>query len=463
MPTTHVQYAETEVSNWKKTLDAASAALSASQGALTTVRDAQAAHAAALKAAEDAVTKARAVLAAAEPSTPTTTAAEAVATTTATFRALLGRTVELAAQESRLALEVTGAEAHVATSRAALARAQSALEQAGAGQQLRTRWLTALRASPLTTVKADATAIVDATGNTLLADAEKKFTDTTKAHLPDELYQAARARFGVWWARRTAASASATATSAALATAHATDGGKDGAERQKWVAFEAAKVEAAAALDAADRLAAAQRVLNELIALGTAQALSAEESSRAAAATPSAGALTRLGAIVTKQLALDAAEVAYRDAVRTTRAKNPTLTAAQVDADGTVAPLLTALGTARTELADAQTAAAGDLPAAHAWALTLTEATWRRLHDFLWAKATLEALKAGDASTDVATRLETAEGAWADAALAAAARARTLAFLDPHATTTAQQARAVTDASPTTSFAALRGDDLFEQ
>lgn len=464
MPTTHQQYAEQEVTDWTLVLESATEALTALEAARTDTQTQLSAVAADLAAQEKVVAQAAATLAAAEPSTPTAVAAAALAAATATQRTLIGRKVELEARGQRLKVQSDAAGARASVARSALAAAEAALPDVREAQTRRTRWLTALRAAPLTTVKADATAIVDGSGNTLLADAEKKFRESTLAHVPDELYDAAEARFQLWWARQTKALAAATTVSGTLATGYATDGGKDGAALEERVAFDAAQAEASGYLDAADRLTAARKVLEALVS-ATGQALSDDESSRAAAAVPATAVLTRLGDVVTRQGEYDDAEAAYRAAARAVLAAKPTLTAAEVDADATVAPKKALLNTALGNLGTARSTAtgAGDPALAHAWALTLTDATWRRLHDFFWARSTLEALKAADVSTAIATRLENAEGDWADAALEAAARARSVAFLESDAAAAAQEARAVTVLTPPATFAALRGDVLFDQ
>lgn len=462
MPTTEAQYAQSEVTTWTNTVAAATKVLAKFRNDLQKVQDDQAKLAAQLQTREAAVAAARAALGAAEASTPSSTAAALLATETAKLRALLGQRVTLEASELTLKAKVDGAGAHLAASKASLAAAQATLTAATEAQATRARWLTALRLPPLTTVQAAAKAIVDASGTTLLADAEKKFRDNTKAHIPDELFDAASARFATWWNRRGTELAGAAAVSAALKTAFSTDGGKDGAALEKRVAFEAAAAEAAGYLDAAVRFAEAKQTLDELVALAG-QALSDDESTRAASGKPAAGVLTALGAVATKQQAWDAADAAWEAAVRAAFAKNPLLTFDDVDGDATVSPLVSPRNTAKTELATARATLAPNAEAVHQWAITLTDATWRRLHGFFWARRTLEALKASADSATLATKLETAEDAWATAALAAAARSRTLAALETDAATAADEARAAAGFSRTATFAGLRCDTLFDQ
>ncbi|MFT3843294.1 MAG: hypothetical protein QM723_40295 [Myxococcaceae bacterium] len=467
MATTQLAYATSERDTYKTMLAAANAALAGAQAAAAAAAQKLNDTASALNDKQAAIATTRNQLEVAETSADTATLLALLETQTAQLHVLQGDaaryTFDAKAADARSKFWTT----RVSALSPLAASAETALTAAQADDQKRTALKTLANGAAIAAVVTEADDVATNSGTTLQQDAEAKLTDSTKDHVPAELFDAAKARFALLWARAKAAATVAGASQSAVSAQQKADLHLLGDERDAWVAFKQAESLLGDFVSTApQRLARAKQLLTDLQGL-TGQAISKAESDKAAlglsSGLVSAAVLTGLSDIVTAQGDLDTAQAAYDAAFQAARAKDPSLSDAQVDADGTVGPLKTTRDAKKTALDGKRAGVAqADLDKAHQWFLSLKDSTWQRLRSLFEAEALLKDLAAATPSA-WATDLTNKEGAWGDAATALADSNRSVDYLTASVSRAAGLSQAQAEALDRQLSSAVRGDILFER
>jgi hypothetical protein len=355
------------------------------------------------------------------------------------------------------------AEGRLQRAQAQLTVAEQMLATATEESARRAKWVTSAGQAPLQTLRQEATDLADGTGgSTLLADALAKFT-TNPTRVPQELLDVAELRFDLWRARIKADRDAVAFAKAQLAAQAQADLGKPGAAQQRGIAFREAEAAFGEWVGSAKtRLDRAVSLLESIANLGAnVFALTPAEAAQANDATEPQ-ATNRTNAedaeddIHPAQSTVDQRQRTLDDEILKAQAVDPNK--ADVSNDGGVPAAITALNTAKgvlNPLLAAFDAAEKEVMAY--WQVELSDQTWRRLLDFFEARAELRDLKATDPAA-LQTAMSTAEGLYGDALAAAAASARTIAFLEDSLALRKANAEASQGAAVTRLLGAVRGD-----
>jgi transposase InsO family protein len=460
MATTLIDHATAERAVLETALTRARARLASGQAELATAQARLDADLAELAALEAAIAKNRAAL----------SSATVPAEVDALGRTLTDQTVQQHQLQGRLRDDrdaVEAPKAALAFAQLRLARAQAhhaeaekRLKAETEAHQRRQGWVQAASEPPLDTLMGEADAVLEGTGSTLLADATAKFT-TSPVRIPAELLDAASRRYALWRGRQRRAEEAVKKAEDALGAQHAADGGLPGAAAEAGLTFR--RAEGALGDYVSSALARYERAVATLTALAAlGQDVFALSANEAAAANDAAllgarqAAQADEAAILPAQAAHDVALAALQDAELAAQAKDPNQAslAGDADYDAAVAEVeakKTALDAAAAELntTERQTLA-------H-WQVRLSDATWRRLLEFIEAKAELTWLQATD-PVALVDALETAEGEYGDALAAAAASRRSLEFLEDTLALRTSTAAALNAGLSARLFSAVRGD-----
>jgi hypothetical protein len=335
------------------------------------------------------------------------------------------RAAVAAAQEA-----VDFAQARLTRATAKLAEAEATLTTVTADDQRRAAWRQAITQPPLSTIKTDANNILtNAQGITLLQDATAKLT-TASNEVPAGLLEIAELRYEVWQKRAAAADAAVAAAENDLGALGAADGGKAGASQKAGFDFAHAAQDfgtfvktAKARFDRA--VAALTKMVNlgaQTFVLSDAQAAAIKD---AGVATPGAAAETKEKAFDDQVEVVDDAATAVAGATLTAQILDPN---ADVSNDAAVKAATQTLGTETTTL-NGLALANADRDALAAWEVIIPDDAWRLILGFIDAKAVLTDLAASNAA-NLQAAMDTAEGAYGDAQLAAWESARSAAFLE---------------------------------
>lgn len=462
MPTTQLNYAAAELDAAKHLQALASVSLSAAQTRLKGTRSALTAAANGARQTQDTLALLRDQLKVAPVSAGTAALLATIEAKTAELNALAGVLAQLTAREREERADERFWAARAEASAAEVLAATTAHATAKKDTERRTAVL-----AKVTSAQADATTASGVLAGVEFSTAEAKFT--AAGSVPPELYSRAKQRFALSRARVAAARALATGAVDAVNAKASADLGLDGDERQTRAAFQAVDLKLSAFVTSSgERLARARTVLQQLGAL-TGNAITPDEANKAKAGLAPTGpidaaTLARVDAVFTAQGAFDTAQAAYRAAFATARASDPTLSDTELDALAAVSASKATLdGAPTTNLAAARAAlTASDLDHLRGWFLSLSDANWRRLHDFFEAEAALKELQAATPGT-WSTDLSTTEGAWGDAATALSRSRRSLDQLAATVTLAEEKAGASSDSSPLLQLSAVRGDLLFER
>jgi len=319
-------------------------------------------------------------------------------------------------------------QARLARATADLADAAAALVDVTADSKRRDGWRQAITQTPLSTIATDAGNILANTGSTLLKDATAKLT-TAPHNLPAALLEIAQERYDVCEARLASANAAITTAETQLGASAAADGGKAGASQKAGVDFtHAAQAFGLFVATAKQRFDRAVAALTTLANLGAQTYVLSDPQAQA---INDAGVATRGTAAEGKEKAyddqlkiVDGATTALADATLTAQAVDPN---ADVSGNGAVTAAAATLTTAQGKLAGLALASA-DRDALAAWQVIVPDDAWRMILGFVDAQSVLKELSASNAG-NLQAAMDTAEGLYGDAELAAWQSARSGDFL----------------------------------